>query len=142
MSIEHIDVIARKQQRDVLYLTFHRKNANDNSFRERTGYDYDYNDDPVRDQVCAWLNEHGVTWHPCAHIASESLIMGYRGQIYLDVPFDDNDPIYMKVRDYLEHPDGTQRFPTVIFWYLTLEKAQENAHHDEPGFWEHWMENF
>ena len=140
MLIEHIDAIARKQQRDVLYLTFHLKNANANGFQERKGYDY--NDDPVRNKICGWLTEHNMRWQPCGHIASETMMMSYRGQIYLDVPFDDNDPTYLKVRDYLEHPDGTMGFPTVSFWYLTLEKALENAHHDEPGFWEHWADNF
>jgi hypothetical protein len=67
---------------------------------------------------------------------------GYHGQIYLDVPFDDNDPLYVLVRDYLENPNGTRRFETVGFWYLPLEKAMENAHHDEPGFWEKWAEDF
>lgn len=62
--------------------------------------------------------------------------------IYIDVPFDENDPQYQQVQAYMEHADGSMRFPTVKFWYLPLEKAMENAHHDEPGFWEKWAENF
>lgn len=46
------------------------------------------------------------------------------------------------VRDYLEYSNGTMRFETVGFWYLPLEKAMENAHYDELGFWERWAESF
>ena len=60
----------------------------------------------------------------------------------MDVPFDDNDPVYVLVRDYLENPDGSMRFETVVLCYLPLAIAMENAHHDEPGFWEKWAEDF
>jgi len=30
----------------------------------------------------------------------------------------------------------------VVFCYLPLEMAMKNAHHDEPGFWDRWAENF
>jgi len=125
MLVEHIDAIARKKQRDVLYLTFHHRKQ-----------------DPMRDTVCKWLTEHHIEWQPCGHFADESSMCSYRGQIYLDVPYDDNNSSYVLVRDYLENPDGTMRFETVGFWYLTLEKAMENAHHDEPGFWEKWADGF
>lgn len=140
MLIEHIDAIARKKHRDVLYLTFHKKNAKPIDLWKSNGYDY--HSDRMRDNVCKWLTEHDITWQPCGHIASESTMISYRGQIYLNVPFDENDLDYMLIRDYLEHPDGSMRFPTVTFWYLPLEKAMENAHHDEPGFWEKWAKDF
>jgi hypothetical protein len=44
--------------------------------------------------------------------------------------------------DYLEYPDGTMRFKNVCFYALSLEIAMQNAHHDAPGFWEKWAENF
>lgn len=69
-------------------------------------------------------------------------MLPYRGQIYVDVPYDDSLPEYRKLADFLENPDGSARLPNAIFCYLPLEKAMENAHHDEPGFWEKWAENF
>ena len=30
----------------------------------------------------------------------------------------------------------------VQFFYLPLEHAMRNAHHDEPGFWDKWADNF
>lgn len=44
-------------------------------------------------------------------------------------------PIYYELNDYLKYPIGEIRFPTVRFYYLALEVAMKNAHHDEPGFW-------
>lgn len=140
MLIHHIDAIARKKQRDVLYLTFHLTHAGSEECWNTKSYDY--HEDTTRDLVCEWLSEHGIAWQLCGQVANENMLSSYRGQIYLDVPFDDNDPSYVLVRDYLENPDGTMRFPSVIFWYLPLEKAMANAHHDEPSFWDEWTKNF
>lgn len=138
MLIEHIDAIARKKQRNVLYVIFHpTRSIGDDIFPP-----YDWSHDPIRETVCNWLTEHHITWKECGGIACENAMYPYRGQIYLDVPYDENDPEYKLVRDYLENSDGSMRFETVIFCYLPLATAMENAHHDEPGFWEKWAEDF
>ena len=136
--IEHIDAIGRKKQRDVLYVVFYPKR----SLEDNSPYPYDWNQDSVRETICNWLTEHNIAWEPCGDIASENVMCSYRGQIYLDVPFDDNDPDYVRVCNYLENPDGSTRFDTVGFRYLPLAAAMKNAHHDEPGFWDKWAENF
>jgi len=138
--LEHIDAIARKKQRDVLYVIFDLKShvGDDFDFLES----YKWRDDSIRETICNWLTEHQITWKKCGDIATEYALDSYRGQIYLDVPFDDNDPVYVLVRDYLENPDGSMRFETVVLCYLPLAIAMENAHHDEPGFWEKWAEDF
>jgi hypothetical protein len=33
-------------------------------------------------------------------------MMPYQGQIYIDVPFDENDSQYQKLVGYLENPDA------------------------------------
>jgi hypothetical protein len=66
----------------------------------------------------------------------------YAGQVFIDVPFDEANPQYQKVQAFLEHPDGTMRFDDVKFYVVPLEDAMKNSHHDEPGFWERWAENF
>lgn len=137
--IEHIDAIARKKQRAVLYATFNPTEMSDSDGWDRPFFDWKH--DPMRETVCKWLTEHGIPWLHCSHFADEDSMCSYEGQIYLDVPYDDNDPLYVLVRDYLENPDGSMRFETVGFWVLPLETAMENAHHDEPGFWERWAKN-
>ena len=150
MLIEHIDAIARKKQRDVLYVTFEAPKPESGLTSEteedeeelRWFLKFDWEHDPMRQQVCEWLTDQHICWFPCGYVASEHSMGRYQGQIYIDVPFDETDPTYQRLQGYLEHPDGSMRFPTVKFWYLPLEKAMENAHHDEPGFWEAWAENF
>ncbi|WP_119157761.1 hypothetical protein [Caldimonas tepidiphila] len=131
--IQHIDAIARKKQRDVLYLMFPRK-------KDRPPQDVE--DLPLRRQIIEWLEHEGIDWKPCGGIASETRMVPYRGQIYVDVPFDPSDPAYQKLQSYLEHPDGTMRFDEALFCALTLDVAMKNAHHDEPGFWERWADEF
>lgn len=132
--IEYIDAIARKKQRDVLSIDFVTC-ATD--FME-----YDYQQDPERLRVISWLDEHGIAWQPCGPVANEKRIPSHFGSIYVDVPFESADPAYELLRDYLENPDGTMQHPTVTFRYYPLEMAMKNAHHDEPGFWERWADEF
>lgn len=130
--IEHIDKIAREKGRDVLYILFDRK-----IFPH-----FNCEDFPVRTRLIQWFNENNINVIPCAEVASEHHFDSYRGQLFIDAPFDENHRDYIKVRDYLENPDGTSRMPGVLFCYLPLEHAMINKNHDEPGFWEKWAENF
>ena len=42
----------------------------------------------------------------------------------------------------IENPDGSMRYPEVFFIHCSLDKAMENAAHDEPAFWDRWAEIF
>lgn len=133
VAIFHIDQIARKKQRDVLYVEFSRE------LTDRYG---DCKDLPIRQEIVRWLNSQGIAWLPCAHFASEHYMESYCGQIYLEVPFDERDEDYKKLIGFFEKPDGTMRIPGVTLCYVPLEAAMRNAHHDEPGFWDRWAERF
>lgn len=34
------------------------------------------------------------------------------------------------------------RFENTRSWIVPLGLAMENTHHDEPGFWERWADDF
>ena len=140
MLIEHIDAIARQKQRDALYIKFVPENcAIDDGID--TWLEHDYRNQPRRAEVLSWFDAHNIPWQICGLVANENIIeCPYFGDVYIDIPFDENDPQYQIVRDYLENPDGTMRDKQVYFCYLPLERAMKNAHHDEPGFWEKWAE--
>ena len=127
--LKHIDYIARVKKRDVLYVHFGRP-------------DVYYEDLTVRQDLLAWLNENGIGWMPCSHFASENGFASYKGQLYIDLPFDASNPKYQLLEKHLENEDGSSRIPGVYFMYVPLEEAMKNAHHDEPGFWEKWAEEF
>lgn len=139
--IDHIDRIARKKQRDVLLLEFHPESMSAFCIRDESE-SYDYQNDKVRDEIIENLDKCKIPWTPCAQIASPGSMCAYLGQIYLDVPYDEELPLYQVLQEYLEYPDGSMRFSSVRFCYFPLEIAMKNAHHDEPGFWEKFYENW
>lgn len=144
--IEHIDAICRRKGRDVLYIVF-SSDAPDERYDEEIDFGLpltcsDWRNLSIRRQIIDWLDQQQIEWQRCGHFANEGLMLSYQGQIYVDVPFDTENPTYRRLRDYLETPEGTMRFPNATFCYLQLDSAMKNAHHDEPGFWERWAENF
>jgi len=130
--IDHIDKIARDKKRDVLFVIFHEEGARD----------FAYEKNAARNTVPAWLDANHIAYQPCGDVAREDGWRSYRGQIYIDVPFDDSDPTYQKLKDFMEDSDGSMKIPGAHFSYLPLEQAMGNAHHDAPGFCECWAENF
>ena len=148
--LAHIDAIARQKQRGVLYVEFHPlaldpDAGEDLSARDimasKTMPDCAWQSLPIRQQLISWLNHQGIGWQRCGHYAQVGLMMGYRGQIYIDLPFDTALPEFQALQTFLENPDGTMRYPRVHFIYCSLGKAMDNAAHDEPGFWERLAEN-
>jgi len=143
MKIEHIDAIARQKQRDVLYVVFHPPASDHQNDDDISGLANEtWETLPIREQVIAWLDAQGIGWKPCGHVADERSMWGYRGQIYIDVPYDKSLPTFQSLEAFFEFPDGTMRFPQASFFYLPLAKAMENAAHDAPGFWAQWAEHF
>ncbi|MEI7839031.1 MAG: hypothetical protein WCJ11_00850 [Methylococcaceae bacterium] len=154
IAIKHIDKIAREKQRTVLSLEFHPEPTfHSNCIDTQEDHDkwresvnrisaYKYREDKVRDEILENLTKLNIPYEMCAEWASESGFSSYKGQVYLDVPLDLDLPLCQKLHQYLEYPDGSMRFPTVRFYFWTLEVAMKNAHHDEPGFWDNWAENF
>jgi hypothetical protein len=142
-TIEYIDAIARKKKRDVIYLEF--TNGNVPSDAEMSPLDMpsvNWRELPIRKTIIEWLDANKIEWDLCGHFASTRVMASYRGQIYIDIPFDPGLPAYQTLAEFLELPDGTGRFPGVGFHYLPLDVAMQNAHHDEPGFWEKWADGF
>ncbi|MDL2358145.1 MAG: hypothetical protein QFF03_23080 [Pseudomonadota bacterium] len=133
--LQHIDAIARARQRAVLYLEFHPE-------ERASAAAYRYERDVARDQLLTWLDTHGIIWQPCGPWANIRRMESYRGQVYVDVPFDETLPLYCLLRDALEHPDGSMKLASVRFMLLTLARAMENADHDAPGFWDQWADTF
>jgi len=92
----------------VLYITFHL-----GSFFDESAMSYHWQEDPVREMICTWLTERNLPWEFCAEIANENLMISHRGQIYLDIPYDESNPDYIFACDYLENADGNCRFDPV-----------------------------
>ncbi len=139
--IDHIDAIARKKQRGVLFLEFHWQDSNCPSENDMD-IDYDYNQGRLRKRIISWPKESCIAWQPCAEYCHENAIVPYMRQIYIDLPYDNNDPQYQRLASFLQKPDGPMRFDKVRFCFLPLRLAMKNSHQDKPGYWERWAANF
>lgn len=136
--LRHIDAIARQEGRGVLFVSF----GIDPKDMTLPLDIPDWREMPIRNKIIEWLEINHYSWEACGEFASENCMMPYLGSIYIKVPYDDQNPEYQKLQSHLENPDGTMRFDKVIFNYLPLTVAMKNAHHDAPGFWKNWAENF
>ena len=70
------------------------------------------------------------------------MLAAYKGQIYIDLPYNPKEKRCKLLATFLEMPDGTTRWPGVKLWLLPLAAANRNAHHDKLGFWDEWAETF
>jgi hypothetical protein len=132
--IEHIDAIARQKQRDVLFVEFFPQAPGDDEDYFFSFLRYDPDEDNKRQALLNWLDEHNIGWFPCAPIADDCGFEQYRGQVYIDLPMDESDPTYCKLRDHLEQPDGSMRDEHIRFCVLRLEDALNNDQDDDPEF--------
>lgn len=130
--IQHIDKIARKKERDVLYVVF-----DEICFPEKN-----YEQWEIRNTFVTWLTRHNINYCECVSVANENFIESYAGQLYLDIPYDESNSDYISVKNYLEYPDGSPRFIGITWYLIPLAYALKNKHHDEPDFWEKWAEKF
>lgn len=147
--IRHIDQIAREKNRDVVFASFEQPPKDDKEEREVSfeypapnHFNHDWHTDFNRLHLISWLEERGIAHEDAGEYASENGWRAYNGNLYIDIPFDEADPQYRTVIEYLENPDGTPRNPLLKLWVLSHKEALKNAHHDEPGFWERWAETF
>ena len=60
---------------------------------------------PIRQQLIDWVDAKGIGWQRCGHYAQVGLMMGYRGQIYIDLPFDTTLPAFLALQAFLENSD-------------------------------------
>ena len=133
MLIDPIDQIARQKQRTVLYVVFDDPDSND--FEAS----FDWENCKNRQRVITWFDEQAIQYQPCFQVWSDGLLQcPYRGQLYIDVPFETDNSVYKKLEAYFENQDGSMKNPEITFCYLPLKRAMKNAHHDEEGYWDNW----
>lgn len=138
--LPHIDVLAREKNRDVFYLSFY--SLLDTLEASKRGIEVISH----RPKIIKWLDENNIAHRDCFDIADEGGFSEYRGQLYIDILHteNDDDANYLKFAEFLEDKNGNIKpeFGTTKFWLVTLDQANKNKHHDTPGFWENWVENF
>jgi hypothetical protein len=119
--ISPIDEIGRDKQRDVLTLEFHC---------HKTGFLPNFVHSESRKTILAWLSENDIPHYLCGPFADNLKMERYRGQIYIDLPNDMNNRLFIKMAEFLGNPDGTAKFTDVFFIRYSLAQCMANGHYD------------
>lgn len=122
IMIESIDKIARNKQRDVLFIGF--------------SMECRHKDCEIRQSLIKWLDENNIPYSYCARFRDENYFDSYARDLYIDIIFDENNPIYKLLEEHLENEDGSFKIDGTGFYYLTLDEAMKNLHHDEPDYFD------
>ena len=123
--IMYIDEIARRKQRDVIYIEFQNR---------ETGVRLDYRLNPSRTAILDLFDANGIPYCECGGIASDIGLESYQGQIYADVPFDKGSPSFRTVVRLLTLAKTLAEDQEPQLRHLSLSSAMENAHQDEAEF--------
>ena len=135
--VKHIDQLAMDNRRDVLYALFAE------CFEEgkRFGSMEYYKQSDTRKRLLEFLNENQIGSVECGPPSNSGYMSGYTGDLYIHVPYDENDADYKKVEAFLEKEDGSMKFDDACFYYFTYEWAKEcyqegiEAYIAESLFW-------
>lgn len=113
LLLQHIDAIAREKNRDVLFVHFEK-------------YDHEHPEkNTARNEVLDWLDLHNIEYFPCMGLEGEAVLNSYSGDIYVDVPFDAQNPAFRTLSEFLEDEQGNMKIDGVLFFSLALELALE-----------------
>lgn len=105
--------IAIERHSEVLAVTFNNTHA----------LKYKYKLDPKRNELIDWLNKSGISFEPVVMQYSFS----YLGDLFVDIPYDPKDPLYMELQNRIEDQDGNPLDDDIILWLMTLERAESWA---------------
>lgn len=93
---------------------------------EKIEWDYSWETNPIRQKIIDLLDNHQIPWMDAyPPFSLDYLVYPYSGSIYLDVPYDEQDPVYQKCLELLENSDGSMKWPGVSWWAFRLDKMQK-----------------
>lgn len=130
ITLKSIDKIGREKNRDVLYIAFDEKVFPSNKYK-----DYENRADLLK-----WLDENNIGYEMCFEYCSPNGFRTYRGQLYIDVPFDETLNKYNLLNNHIEFSDGALRFQGIGLFALPLAIAIKNAYMDEPDYVASWAD--
>ena len=110
--ISYIDDIARRLERDVMYITF--------DSRVYKGPPESW---PARNELIAWCQQHNIETRPCAGFSTSEWENSYAGQLYVDLAYTPECAKFKLLNQHLEDPDGSIKIEGVRFLLLTYAQA-------------------
>lgn len=105
-TLEHVDAIARRMKRNVPYLDF---------LKAKRPHRADYQRLESRSSIAQWLGREGIGWRERRPFTSTTVKRSHASAIFIDVPFDESDAQYRKVRSFHVYP-GKSWAASVASW--------------------------
>ena len=131
--IRTLDQIAREKQRGAIFITFQKEVERLPGYPDCMDYRiFDYERDQKRILFVKWLYENHINFEECFGCGSVRS-WRHKGQIYLDVPYDESNSQYQLLRQYIENLDGSLKDPEVAWCFLKLETAIQYEYYDYWG---------
>ena len=131
MLIQYIDKIAVQKQRDVLLVRFTKAPFVGNE--EYPEPVEDWEKCSARQVFLQWCQDNSILATPCGPASNSGWIVGYFGDLYIDVPNEPDNADFHKLSDHLEHPDGRMKQPHDTFYLFPLDVAEHCQHKSQSG---------
>lgn len=117
--IDHIDQIARELKRDVAGVFFSLDETKDiNQEIDRI--------DEIRTPIINWLEENEVSWKPCFGFFDGNIDPYYKGDIYVHLEINENEPKFLQLKEMLENEDESTKIEGVLFNFYRYQYALNN----------------
>ena len=141
--IKTIDQLACENNRDQLYVDFglhllkSQKNKADQCFSENEFFDnFDWDNFAPRKRFIDFAKANGIKYSDCVYEPLGQIGGWSLGRLLcVEAPYNTNHPIYKKLVDFLEYPDGSERHDDIAFCFFPLEKAIERKKEKDQIEW-------
>lgn len=117
---KHIKEIAKDKNRDVIFIDF----TQDKTTHPLKNYiSYYYAIDTNRINLINWLRDNKISYMECYSNGTES----YMGELYIDVPVDENNEDYIKLSRYLENENEYMKTDCIHYNQFSLSEKIKYA---------------
>ncbi|MCX9157806.1 hypothetical protein OPU71_16910 [Niveibacterium sp. 24ML] len=119
MLIEYLDSLALRLGRSVLFL------GQMPGTHDESDFDHWIRSSSAK-QIVRWLDAEGIGHGVCGTTSNSGWIEGGPKYLYVDIPFEIEDPQYRRLSDFLQDdPEGKTRWPDTGFYVYPLEDARK-----------------
>lgn len=119
-EINHIDEIGRQKGRPVagIFFSVDEDKSLDSQLERIEG---------LRSEIVQWLNDRKVIWSPCFDFFDGDLDPYYKGDIFVDLEIDPENPTFAALQQLLETEDEQPKISGVNFNFYPYELCLENG---------------
>ena len=116
----HIDEIARRIKRDVLWVAFEYSERGSLEKMPRRLRQH-------RSKIITWLSKRNIRYQECYGVFDGALEEPYRGDVFVDLPLDNSNADFVALEEMLETAGGSSKIEGIVLYALPLKVARKNG---------------